>query len=381
MRERITLPDREVILVGTAHVSPDSVDDVRAAIAEEDPDRVCVELDQQRYEALTGADAWRDLDVYEAISGGKGWLLLVQVVLSIYQRRIGATFETEPGAEMLAAIEAAEEDDIPYSLVDRDINQTLRDAVRSLTLREKLRLAWMLVAAYAGPDEADVDVTELTEQDVLDALVTELGEQFPSLAEQVLEKRDRYMADRIRDAAGETVVAVVGAAHVDGIARHLRADEIAPVEPVPGRRVSLGAVARYGVPALIVGLFAYILAVQGAAVAGRAFGVWAALNAVGAATGAAAARARVQTVVASAVAAPFTSINPALPAGLVGAWVEHRVDPPTVADLEAIGAVDSYRAFWSNTALNLVLVFVLVNMGSAVATYLGGGFLARLVLG
>lgn len=381
MQERISLPDKEIVIVGTAHLSRESVDEVKHVIADETPDVVAVELDQHRYESMTDAERWKELDVKEALREGKGSLLLVNVLLSIYQRKLGETVNLDPGAEMLAAVEAAEAHSIPVELVDRDVQDTIRDLLRSLSVKEKLLLAASVLEGLVGGEEVDAeDIEALKERDMLEAMLDELGGRFPAATEVLLEKRDRTMAERVAGIDAGKVVLVVGAAHVQGVASQLRMDDHDPVETPPERRFSPFTAVKYGVPLLIIGMFAAILFGQGIGVAGEAFSVWFALNAVLAAVGAALARAHPFTVATAFVAAPFTSLNPALPAGLVAAYAEQRFDPPRVQDLEAIGQVSHYGAFWSNKALNLLLIFFLVNLGSAAATYLGGGYLASLLL-
>lgn len=381
MIERVSLDGTEVVLVGTAHVSQESVDEVEQVIAAEEPDAVCVELDEKRYDALVHEDRWKQLDIREALREGKGGLLLMNVLLSIYQRKIGEDFDIGPGDEMLTAIDAAKQHGAAMHLVDRDVQDTMRDLLQSLTWREKLRLATSTVAGFFDDTEMDADtIEELKERDMLETVITDLGGQFPSIKTVLLDTRDAYMAEQISDIDAETIVAVVGAAHVDGIAARLRSGDIESITPPEPSRLSPLTAVKYGVPALIVAMFAAIIATQGLAVAGQAAGVWFLLNGTLAALGAVAARAHPLTVLVSFVAAPFTSINPALPAGLVAAYAEHRFDPPTVDDLESIAAATSYRALWSNAALNLLLIFFLVNLGSAIATYGGGGYLANLLL-
>jgi pheromone shutdown protein TraB len=113
----------EICLVGTAHVSQKSVEDVRAAIEEFQPDIVGVELDQGRFISLTQETA--DPTVTEILKGGNFARLIVQWILAFIQQRIGAETGVKPGAEMLAAIEEAEAHQKPVALIDRDIRITL----------------------------------------------------------------------------------------------------------------------------------------------------------------------------------------------------------------------------------------------------------------
>lgn len=381
MQRRVEVGGREIVLVGTAHVSRDSIAEVREVIAAEEPDAVCVELDAKRFEALQDDTGWREMDVTTALKDGKGTLLLLTVLLSIYQRRLGDAMEMRPGAEMLEAAELAAEQDIPVELIDRDVSETMRAALQGLTMREKLRLvAGMGAGLFSSADELTAEEVEaLKEQDALEVVVTELGGAYPGLKRAFLDDRDAHMARKLLEMDAERVVAVVGAAHVDGIAARLESGETDVDAPRRGLVGPALTALQYAVPLVIVGMLAYIFLFVGVAAGTRAFTVWFLLNGVAAALGAVAARAHPVTVIASFLVAPFTSLNPILPSGLVAAWVENRMDAPTVADLEAVGEVEDYRAFWDNQALKLVLVFLLVNLGSGIASYVGGGYLAQLI--
>ncbi|MDY6769086.1 MAG: TraB/GumN family protein [Candidatus Nanohaloarchaea archaeon] len=382
MKQRVTVNGTDIILVGTAHVSGDSVDEVQSVIREEEPDAVAVELDQNRYDALVNDTGWAEMDVSAALEEGKGGMLVANVLLSVYQRKLGERLDIDPGADMLAAVDAADTAGVPVRLIDRDIGATLQSALETLTLWDKTRLATGILAAlFTGETVSEEDIEQLKEQDVLTAAVQELGEAYPGIKQAFIDERDTYMAEQLRRIDAETVVAVVGAAHVDGIVQALQhPSPPAATAPQRSRRLPVLPLFKYGIPALIVGMLAYIFLYIGIAAGSQAFAVWFLLNGAFAAAGAMAARAHLATILASFLAAPFTSINPALPSGLVAAYVEARFDPPQVRDLEAVGEVSSLRAFWSNTALNLVLVFMLVNLGSSIASYLGAGYLAQIIV-
>ncbi len=382
MIERVTVDGTEVVLVGTAHVSEQSAREVEAVIDAEDPDVVCVELDEKRYESLTEEEQWKNLQVREALKEGKGSLLLMNIVLSIYQRRIGESLDVKPGSEMLAAVNAAKDRDVPVNLIDRDIQDTIRDAMSSLSLLEKMKL--LSYGLYGLLDDTEISqeqIDEMTESNIVDNLVTELGDEFPGLKTTFLDKRDTHMAANIRKIEADKVVAVVGAAHVRGITKKLQTPDITTPETVPTRRISVFTMLKYGIPMLILSMFAYIFYTIGPAAARDAFLVWFGLNAVLAGTMAIVARAHPATISVAAVSAPFFSITPPMPTGLVAAYTENRFNPPTVGDLESIGTVKSYREFWSNTALRLILIFFLVNLGSSLGTYIGAGYLATIMAG
>ncbi|MDY6777507.1 MAG: TraB/GumN family protein, partial [Candidatus Nanohaloarchaea archaeon] len=380
MIEQVTVNGKQVVLVGTAHVSDQSVTEVEEAIEEFAPDRICVELDASRLQSLRDQEAWKGKDITDAIAEGDGYMLLFNIVLSIYQRRLGEEYNIEPGAEMLEAIQRAEEGSIPFSLIDRDINITLKRALNRLSVLEKARLVSSVVEGFFESEE--IDVEELKEQDILHEVITEFAGRFPSLKEVLIDERDSYMAQRIMEAEGETIVAVVGAGHIDGIRAHLQEQReerfsIDDLEAVDQGR-NWFTVIRYAFPALIIGVFFYGLFNLGTSVAREMLFYWFALNGSFAAVGAFLAFAHPVTVAVSFIAAPFTSVNPAVPAGLVAAYAENMFRPPRVEDMESLGEIARFGDLWHNRATKLLLVFMLVNLGSAIATFLGAGVLLKL---
>jgi len=214
-----------IVLIGTAHVSEKSVDEVREAINRHRPDIVAVELDPNRYKVLTGKREWRDLPITKVLSGSNPYFFIAQAFLAALQRRIGMEQGVEPGAEMLAAIEAAGEDDIKVLLADRDISITLKRAWKKMSLREKMRLTWNLMAAITGvydEEMEDIDVDQLMEEDMLNMMVEELSELVPSVADVLIHERDTFIAKKILQASEDgKVLAVVGAGHINGLAEKL----------------------------------------------------------------------------------------------------------------------------------------------------------------
>ncbi len=378
MRNEIKVDGTTVVLLGTAHVSEHSVTEVEDTITEIDPDRVCVELDEGRLAALREEDTWQDRDVASVIADGDGYMLLFNVLLSIYQRQIGADLDIRPGAEMLAAVDAAEAAGKESDLIDRDINVTLKRAMNGLSILEKLRL--MNTAIEGFFIEEDIEVEELKDEDMLHQVVTAFAGRFPHLKEVLIDERDVYMAQRIREIDADTVLAVVGAGHLEGIKARLQEEAEQDTRDLEATDPGFGwfRTAKYIIPAAIVGMFAYGAFNLGSAVATDMLIYWFGLNATTAALGAVAARASLLTVLVAAIGAPFTSINPAMPAGLVAAYAQNRADPPRVEDMEGLGEIATYRAMWSNRATKLLLVFFFVNLGSAVSTFIGAGVLARL---
>jgi pheromone shutdown-related protein TraB len=377
---RLQLGGREVILVGTAHISRESVDLVRRVIEHEQPDAVCVELDQGRYEALSQEKSWESLDLREVIRRRQLATLMANLVLASYQKRLGGMLGVAPGSELLEAVRAAEARSIPVSLCDRDIRATLRRAWHSLSWWRKSWLFSSLAASlFERPDLSEADLTELRQQDVLSELMRELGEEMPELKRVLIDERDAYLSRKILDTDGRKLVAVVGAGHVEGmlgaLAENRDADldalcEIPPISPV---WKWIG----WAIPALVLASIAYIGFTKGPAAAGENAAFWFFANAIPAALGGIAALGHPATVASAFLCAPFTSLTPVIGAGYVCAFVQALVKPPVVREFQQVGEdIAKPGRWWKSHLLRIFLVFILTTVGSIIGTWVGG---ARIV--
>ncbi|MGW8323665.1 MAG: TraB family protein, partial [Thermodesulfobacteriota bacterium] len=230
---RLNLEGREILLVGTAHVSRASVDLVRQVIEREEPDCVCVELDERRYQALSQRARWENLDLKRLISEKQLSTLLVNLILAAYQKKLGEQLGVLPGTELLEAVRAAEERSIPVALCDRDVRVTLRRAWHATSFFRKAYLvSALIVSLFEKTELTEEELARLRETDVLSELMQELGKTLPEIKEVVIDERDAYLAEKIRSARGNRVVAVVGAGHVEGIAKILEAGKESDLEAI-----------------------------------------------------------------------------------------------------------------------------------------------------
>lgn len=368
----VELGGKWIVLVGTAHVSRQSVEDVRAAIAAVRPDTVAVELCPSRYEGMVNKERWRQTNLFDIIRRGKAMLLLAQLVLQSFYRRLGKRLEVEPGAEMLAAIAAAQETGARLELIDRRIDLTLKRAWRSLKFWPRLKLLGALIGDLFGSEEVgEQEIEALKQKDQLETLLGKLGRRFPEIKRVLLDERDLYLAQKLRQCPGERIVAVVGAGHVPGIRKAMESDiPLAELETLPPRS-GWSRTWPWLIPAAVVALIARGFFRGGAGQAMGSVAIWVGVNGTLAALGAAAARAHPLTILAAFVAAPITSLNPALAAGWVAGLVEAVVRPPAVADFEALPqALESFRRLYGNPVIRILLVVVLANVGSSLGTFL-----------
>lgn len=368
---RLVKDGKEIIVVGTAHVSHQSVDLVTQVIEQEKPDTVCLELCQSRYQSITRSNEWQETDLFKAIRQKKAFLLLSNFFLAYFQKKIGQRVGITPGQEILSAIQAAAAVGAEIQLVDRDVRTTLLRAWRSMGLWMKLKLLGHLLTSLGELEEIDEQqIEKMKQEDVLGGMLAELGQSFPTIARVLIDERDQYLAHQVRTAPGEKIVAVVGAGHVPGIKKYWEQPvDLEQLNQVPPPGKIAGAI-KWGLPMLIVAIF-----VAGFFRAGQAAGTdmlkwWILANASLAAMGAAAALAHPLTVVSAALAAPITSLNPMIAAGWVSGLVEAFLGKPRVRDFENLTEdISSVKGFWKNKITKILLVTVFTNVGSAVGTF------------
>ncbi len=373
----LDLDGRRLVLVGTAHISQSSIDLVREVIEKERPNRVCLELDPQRYEALSQQRKWEGLDLRQVIRNKQLATLLVNLLLASYQKRLGESLGVEPGRELLAAAEAANERDIPIELCDRDVRITLRRAARATPFHRKIWLMANLLASILDRTElTEEQLDELKQQDALNELLGELGKAMPSLKTTLIDERDDYLATKVRQSEGDHLVAVVGAGHLKGMIERLESgkeadlealDVIPPVSPA-------WKVVGWAIPAAVIGALAWIGWSKGGAVAADNATFWFLANGIPSAFGCILALAHPGTVIASFLAAPFTSLTPVIGAGYVAAFVQAYLAPPVVKEFQSVVEdAGKPKRWWSNRLLRILLVFILSTLGSLLGTWLGAG--------
>ena len=333
---------------------------------------------QQRYESLAKQKKWESLDLKQIIRRKQLPTLLLNLVLAAYQKRLGGELGVQPGAELLEAVRVAEELDIPIELCDRDVRITLRRAAHATSFFRRLYLmSELLVAMFAGPPKiSEQELEELKEHDVLTELMDDLGRHLPALKTVLIDERDAYLSERLRSSAGQRVVAVVGAGHLEGIQRGLlddeevdleRLTEVPPVSP-------LWKVAGWGVPVVILFALGWIGMTQGAEKVGEDLVFWVLANAIPTAIGGMIALAHPLTILAGLLAAPITSLTPVIGAAYVTAFVQAYVRPPVVKEFQTVADdVLVPKQWWRNKLLKIFLAFMLPGFGSMLGSLLGGG--------
>lgn len=368
----LTVGGKQVALLGTAHVSHESTRLVAEVIAREKPDTVCVELCESRYQSIRHKDSWQNMDIVKVVKEKKAFLLLSNLLLASFQKRIAKKLDIRPGQEMIQAIESAEAVGAGVHLADRDIRTTLARAWRIMKLWDRIKLVVQLIFSLGKVDEiSPEDVERMKQEDVLESLLADVGRSLPVVRHVLIDERDRYLAHKIRTAPGDRIVAVVGAGHIPGIKKYWTTEtDISALEQLPPRRKSVKWI-KWIIP---VGILVLLLAgfyYGGAETGSHMITWWLLANGLLAGLGALLALAHPLTILSSVLAAPLTSLNPMIAAGWVSGMVEAVSRKPKVIDFENLQEdIHSLRGFWRNKITRILLVVVFTNLGSSAGTFI-----------
>lgn len=371
----LSIDGKEYLLIGTAHISKESADLVRKVIEDEKPDVVCIELDEKRFQSLNDKKKWEELDLKRVIKEKQLSTLLINILLASYQKKLGEKLGVNPGVELLEAANTAKENNIPIELCDRDVRVTLRRAWKSMSLWQKLKFLTAGLAGVFEKEELNEEkLKELRQKDMLNEMMAELGKAMPVLKKVLIDERDIYLSQKIKEAKGNKIVAVVGAGHLNGIIESMKTnkdEDLAKYEVIPPVSPIWKGIG-YAIPALIIGAIIYIGYSKGSQAASDNAIFWVLANGLPSALGSAIAWGHPFTILVSFIVAPFTSLTPLIGAGYVAAFVQLMLVPPKVKEFETVSTdVLKAKNWWKNRLLRILLVFLLASLGSALGTYVG----------
>ena len=379
--ERLKIKDKEIILVGTAHISKESINLVEQVINEEEPDTIGVELCQKRYDTILKKDKWEDTKITKIIKEGKTQLFLANLLISSFQKRIGKDLKVKPGAEMIQAIEAGKKVSAQIALLDRDIQITLKRAWRKMRILEKAKLFYSLLTGLISPEEIEEEMVEkIKEKDVMTQMMEEFGREVPSVKEVLINERDIYIANKILSAPGKKIVAVVGAGHINGIKKYLGEErDLEPLEEIPQGSPWLKYIA-YIIPLVFLSIITWgFINHRSVDLTITMLTYWFLINGFLSALGAMIAVGHPLTVLVAFVAAPFTSLNPTIGAGIVAGLVEAKLREPRVKDFHELNEITNFSGFYKNRISRILLVAALANLGSSIGTFVALPYLISLL--
>lgn len=365
---------RQILLVGTAHVSKESVNEVAAYIDSEQPDHICLELDDGRFKNKEDEGSWSNMDIKKVLKEKKGFLLITNMALASFQKRMGNQSGSAPGEEILSAARLAKEKEIPYSLCDREIQITFKRAWRKSNLWNKAKLIATIISAVFSKEEiSEAELEELKKSDVMQGMLDEMAKELPAVKAVLIDERDRYLATSIYQAPGTKILAVIGAGHQNGIIssmqkledKQLSADLSEITEIPPAGKAS--KILSWVFPALIVGILLYGFFQFGQAQGIRMFGYWLATNMSFTALGAILALAHPLNLLVSIVTAPLASLHPAIGIGMVSGLMEASLRKPKVKDFETLSDdALKLKGWYKNRVLHILLVFLLTSIFATV---------------
>lgn len=368
----------KIVLIGTAHVSEKSVEEVKTAIRNLKPDVVAVELCRGRYDSLKGNVQENQVPIKEILSEGKINYYIIHWLLAYVQKKIGDDMGVKPGSEMLAAIEEAESAGAKVALIDRDIQVTLQRFWGKMKFMEKIKMIGSLLGGLIGIGKGtEIDIDQITEHDVVTALVSELRGFAPTAAEVLIDERDAYLAGSlVKVAAGgnKTVVAVIGAGHKPGVTNYLKNPKTIPslssLMVIPKKRFGIGKIIAFGLVGLIFAFF-LLLILSGVSlkILLIAFACWFIITGVLSAAGTLLAGGHPYSVLTAFSVAWLTTLHPLIAAGWFAGLVEAKQRNPTTADIKALAGVETFREMFKNKFMRVLLVASFANLGSATGAF------------
>ena len=381
----LELGGRKITLVGTAHVSAQSIEEVKNTIKELKPDCVAVELDEKRADSIQNDQRYSDLDIVKVIREGKAFLVLANLMLASFQKRMGQNIGVKPGDEMLAAIKTAEEMGIATSMVDRPVQTTLQRAWAKNGFMGKMGLLSSLLASAFSKEEVDEsEIEALKQKNEMDNMMGELSKEMPVIKEVLIDERDKYLASKIWESQGNNIVAVLGAGHLAGVEAHLNqiaaggeSSDVSEISELPAKK-SLAKFIGWLIPAVIIGFIAAGFIYGGRKAGTAMLSTWVLWNGIPSAVLSIVALAHPVTIIVSFLAAPFTSLCPFIGVGFVSGIVQAVICKPRVRDMENLSEdVQSIKGFYRNRILRVLLVFILSSVGSSIGTFAGGADVIR----
>ncbi|GFZ91021.1 conjugal transfer protein TraB [Compostibacillus humi] len=378
---RFEINNKEIILVGTAHVSKQSAELVKSVIETEQPDSVCVELDEQRYQSIVDGNKWKDMDIFRVIKEKKATLLLMNLAISSFQKRMAKQFGIQAGQEMIQGIESAKEIGAELVLADRNIQITFARIWGNLGIKGKSLLLTQIIASiFSNETISEEELEKMKQKDFINSMLQEFTDHFPRLKKPLIDERDQYLAEKIKNAPGNKVVAVLGAAHVPGITKEIHKDHDVKKLTARPKPSKAPKVIGWSIPILIIGMILYTF-MTNPTVGMQQLLSWLLWNGGLSALGTIVAFGHPAAILTALIAAPFTSLNPLLAAGWFAGFAQAYFNRPTVRDFESLNEdVFHVKGFWRNKVTRVLLVVIFANIGSALGTFIAGADIVRLFI-
>ena len=369
--EKINYGDKTIHLIKTAHVSKNSKEDVYKYFEDINPDSICIELDEDRYNKITSKDKWENTDIFKIIKEKKVFVLLINIVLSSYQKRMANSLDSTSGAEMLAGIELSKEHKKELVLIDRPINITFKRVWQSLSFKEKINmLSGIIEMIFSKEDISEEDINSLKDQDTLDLALEEVAKELPNVKKTLVDERDMYLSHSIKKAKGNNIMVIIGAAHAKGIKKYINED--INIEELKNLKKDKPSLIKWIIPIFILSMIVITL-LTNKDVGFDQIKTWILVNGTLSAIGTLLCFAHPFSILTAFIMAPITSLNPLLSSGLFAASVEAYIRKPKVKDFEDIAEdTSSIKGFFKNKVTKILLIFIMANLFSSIGTFVSG---------
>ena len=365
--------EKQIYLVKTAHVSKNSIEDVRQCLNEIKPDAVAIELDEKRYESLTNKDKWRDTDIIKIIKEKQTAFLLVNVILASFQRKMAKSMDTSTGGEMLEGINYVKESGCEIVLADRPVKTTFARIWSKLDFKEKVKVISGIITAIFDDEEiSEEELAKLKEADALEAALSEIAKEFPMVKRVLVDERDMYLAQKIKNAKGNTVVAIIGAAHANGISKHINEEINTKELEVIESKSNASKISKWIIPALLVFMLGYII-YSNKDTGLQQLKSWAIWTGGLSGLGVAICLGHPLSILTAIVTAPVCCFIPVLRPGLFAGLVEAMIRKPKVKDFEDIAQdTEDFKGFFKNRVTRILLIVIIGSLFSVIGKYISG---------
>ncbi len=365
--------DKEITLIPTAHISKESAALTAQIIDEIKPDTICIELDEDRYKSISNPQNYRNTDISKVIKEHKTGFLLVNLILSNYQKKLAAQLGSTSGQEMKVGIEKAKELNANLVLADRRLQTTFSRIWANMNFIDKIKMLSMLVSAASDDEQiSEEDLRNLQQTDMLQAALKDVSQAFPKITDVLVVERDKYLAYKIKTAPGTKIVAILGAAHTIGIQQYLNEDyDIAPLDEIPPKKLS-SKIIRWIIPVILIAAIIACFSIN-PDLGWNSLKSWILINGTLSALGALAAGAHPLSILVAFVAAPITSLNPLLASGWFAGLTEAALRKPKVEDFDNLAVdLNSFKGFLRNRVTKILLIVIFSNIGSSIGSFVSG---------
>ena len=372
----VFLKRENLTIIGTAHVSQESVDEVKDAIYEQKPDVVAIELDMNRFmkvkNMMNGVEEDDTISVTKIIKENKVGLFFTSTILSYFQSKVGAKLDVAPGSEMIGAIEASEDLGIPIALIDRNINITLQRALNRMGFIEKAKFVFgLILSVFEKDDDKEIDIEDMKNPETIDELMEIFKDEVPSVHEVLVKERDAYLAGSILKIPQDSVIAVVGAGHKKGIEKYLDSPETIPdlkqlenineKKGIPWVKIILALI-----PISFVVIF-FLAFFSGINIAWNIYD-FIIISVIMGFIGSILSGSKLISAIVGGLVAPLTIIHPLLAAGWFSGLCEAKFRKVRQSDIKNLAEINGFRDLWNNNIFRILLVVIGTNLGVSIAT-------------